>query len=335
MKIQKCENRQDWDNYLNKQKNAEFLQSWEWGEFQEKAGARVIRLQIEENGVVFWQGQGFEQKLFLGIRFIYLPRFQVSGFRFQVSELFEYLKKQGYMFARIEPVGAMGDISMFDIVKVNNRQPKNTLVFDITKSEEELKEQMHQKTRYNIGLAERKGVAVKAEKNIDAFWRLNEETKARDKFKSHNKEYYKKMLDMEICHQLTAYNGNVPVASNICINFGGVFTYLHGASGNESRNLMAPYLLQWECIKFAKKIGAREYDFGGTAPLCFEQEIKSLGIKTPTCFNNFCWDVTHKWTGITRFKAGFGGAPKNYPDAVEVVFKKGMYKLFNKFKKIL
>ncbi len=336
MKLQKCENRQEWNNWLNKQKSAEFLQSWEWGEFQKRAGAKPLRLQIEENGNIFWQGQGFEYKVFGLVKFVYFPKVSFAGLTAgHTVSLFSYLKNKKYIFARIEAVDELNDLKEYKTTKVNNRQPKNTFVLDIAKDEEQIKEGMHSKTRYNIGLAERKGIIIKQEKNIDAFWQLNVETKERDKFKSRDKDYYKKMLDIDFCYQLTAYKGDEPVASNICINFGGVFTYLHGASSNKYRNLMAPYLLQWECIRFAKKLGAQKYDFGGTAQVCLEEDVKSKDIKTPTCFNSFCWETVHKWTGITRFKVGFGGEPKDYPDAQEVVLNSSLYKLFNKVKKLI
>ncbi|OGH58587.1 MAG: hypothetical protein A2725_02695 [Candidatus Magasanikbacteria bacterium RIFCSPHIGHO2_01_FULL_33_34] len=327
-----CKDKNSWDNSFSR----EFLQSWQWGEFQKSVGLSPLRFQIKVGQNIFWQAQGFEYKIFGVIKFIYFPKISfVELSKEQKVSFFNFLSAQGYMFVRVEPIDNNIEVGGYDRVDVANRQPKNTFVLDITKTEEQLMNSMHAKTRYNIGLAERKGVTVRTQKNIDVFWNLNEETSARDKFKSHNKEYYRKMLELDICHQLTAYVDNIPVASNICINFNKVFTYLHGASSNQFRNLMAPYLLQWESIKFAKGLGAEEYDFGGTAPVYLETHIKDVEVKAPTCYNNFCWDVTHKWTGITRFKVGFYGIPKNYPPAIEVIFKKNIYKLFNKIKSIL
>ena len=93
-----------------------------------------------------------------------------------------------------------------------------------------------------------KAEKIKLTKINKQIWKLNEETSGRDKFKSHDLDYYDKMLEMESCYQLTAYLGEKAIASNILIFSGDTLTYLHGASGNEHRNLMAPYLLQWESI---------------------------------------------------------------------------------------
>lgn len=326
-----CKDKINWNNSFSK----EFLQAWQWGEFQEKVGVRSVRIQMKENNIFFWQAQGFEYKALGIMKFVYLPKISFANLNDkQKIGLFEFLSTHGYMFVRVEAVDKIGEIGDWKMMPINNRQPKNTFVLDTVKSEEEIKNQMHSKTRYNIGLAERAGVVVRAEKDIDVFWRLNEETRQRDRFKSHGKEYYKKMLAMDMNHQLTAYLGDAPIASNIYINFGGVFTYLHGASGNQHRNLMAPYLLQWEGIRLAKRLGARVYDFGGVSQLTRDNEQSPVNRKI-TCFNGFCWEAAHKWTGITRFKVGFGGEPKNYPDAVEVILKPGLYKLFNKLKKIV
>lgn len=325
-----CNDKKVWDEQFSD----EFLQSWQWGEFQKKVGNKAVRILIKDGSKVFSQFQGLEYGKFGLVKFLYIPKVDMSGFDDEVSKkLFDFLKSKGYMFVRIEPVNEIGRMDGFESIKIKNRQPKNTFVLDVTNDVDTLKSKMHSKTRYNIGLSERKGVRVESKKNIDVFWKLNEQTVNRDNFKSHGKEYYKKMLEMDICYQLTAYKDDTPLSSNICINFDGVFTYLHGASSNEFRNLMAPYLLQWECIKFAKGLGAREYDLGGTAPVYLENQKHN--IKTATCFNGFCWDVTHKWTGITRFKVGFGGTPKNYPDATEVILKKKMYNIFNKMKSVL
>jgi len=184
---------------------------------------------------------------------------------------------------------------------------------------------MHSKTRYNIRLAEKKGVEIREGKNIEWFWKLNEQTTKRDGFKSHGKVYYEKMLEMPISHQLTAFFDGRPIASHIYIAWNGRCTYLHGASSNEYRNVMAPYLLQWESIKFAKKFGNTEYDFWGVAA------PKEHG-KT---FHIYSWDEQDSLSNVTRYKAGFGGEVISYPDAFEVVLKPVLYRLFRFVKKLL
>jgi peptidoglycan pentaglycine glycine transferase (the first glycine) len=293
---------------------AEFLQSPQWAEFQQSTGKRVVNLGT--NGQEIY---GFVHKLGLGLSYLYLPRAQVlSG----------NLDKLDHIFVRVETTGKL-PITNYQFSEVENRQPTTTLVLDLEKSDKKLLSQMHSKTRYNIRLAEKKGVEIKQEKNIDVFWQLNQETTDRDEFKSHDKDYYKRMLEMDMCYQLTAYFEGSPIASNILIIYKDTCTYLHGASGDKYRNSMAPYLLQWEGIKLAKEKECKYYDFWGVAPM-----VDGVGGKT-TCFNDFCWVADHKWTGVTRFKTGFGGEIKKYPRAVDIVLQKNKYRLYKFIKKFL
>jgi len=92
--------------------------------------------------------------------------------------------------------------------------------------------------------------------------------------------------------------------------FGNTVTYLHGVSGNEDRNVMAPYLLHWQIIREVKKMGYDSYDFWGIAPPQAGED--------------------HPWAGITRFKKGFGGRAISYMGAFDLVFNPlwyGAYKI--------
>ncbi|MBI5071795.1 peptidoglycan bridge formation glycyltransferase FemA/FemB family protein [Candidatus Falkowbacteria bacterium] len=187
---------------------------------------------------------------------------------------------------------------------------------DLTKSEDELLAAMHEKTRYNIRLAEKKNLALKTG-TVDDFWKLMEETTKRDEFRAHPKKYYEKMFEKladgeknKMRGELKiVYQGIAPLAAAIIGYFGDTVTYLHGASSYEYRNLMAPYLLHWEIIKEAKKLGYKFYDF---------------------------WGIDEKkWPGVTRFKKGFGGFEINYPGTFDLPINKLWYKIYNLAKKIL
>ena len=148
-------------------------------------------------------------------------------------------------------------------------QPREILILDISKSEEELLAGMKQKTRYNIKLAEKRDVKVLAsreKKYIDEFCRLVKITAERDKITPHPENYYRKMFETippEILKLYIAeYEGKI-IAANLVLFFGKTATYMHGASDNEHRNVMAPYLLQWQTILDAKKSGCNRYDLGG------------------------------------------------------------------------
>lgn len=340
MEIIICDNKNEWQsqekNTSTGSAQAEFLQSWDWGEFQQSVGHRVLRLQLVEDGEVVGQVQGMVHNLGAGIKYLYIPRISL-GTNTKINDrviddifkaLIGFLKKDNYVFVRIEPLVNLSSAA-YHLPFVSNRQPAQTLILDISKPEMELLAGMHPKTRYNISLAQRKGVIIKKEKDIDTFWKINKETIKRDNFKSHYREYYKKMLGQDFCYQLIAYYQGQALASNILINHGNTVVYLHGSSSNEGRNLMAPYLLQWEGIKLAKKSGRKFYDFWGVAP-----GVREGGGKM-SCFHNYCWEADHKWTGVTRFKAGFGGEYREYPQAVDVILRPFYYKLYKFVRKIL
>lgn len=323
MEIRLCATKEGWESGPAAQ-TGEFLQSFEWGEFQRSVGHEPMRLQVLDDSKVVWQGQGFVHRLPLGLQYIYMPR--VSPIEEGVWILVhQWLVSKKFVFARIEPLEPIIN-SRFPITVTSNRQPKRTLVLDLTKSEEELLGGMHQKTRYNIRVAQKHGVEIKTEKNADIFWALNNETTARDKFKSHDKEYYKKMLDCPLTRQYTAWYNGVPIASHIHVVHDGVWTYLHGTSSNEFRNVMAPYLLHWYSIQQAKESGCRVYDFWGIAPAADDGALSSE-------YNGIVWQADHAWTGITRYKAGFGGEVREYSVAFEVTVLPFWYRIIKMVKR--
>ena len=220
----------------------------------------------------------------------------------QILELFgEYFKEKNCIFFRIEPTEKLTAKKTIDI------NPRATLILDLSKPEEELLAGMHQKTRYNINLAAKKNLEIKNNKDVKIFWKLMEQTGKRDEFKLHPQEHYQNILSADGSYQLTAYNQNGPVASVVLIGFGQTFTYLYGASNYEHRQLMAPYLLQWEAIKLGKKLGYKNYDFFGIAPN---------------------YDPRHQYAGVTRFKQGFGGQYVETPGTHDLILDKNKYKLY-------
>ena len=318
MEIRLCQDKDEWNQYLSASARPAFLQSWEWGEFQRAVGHEPVRLRVSEGGQVAGQLQGFRHKLGLGQAYFYVPmvgnREQGTG-----NDVLEYIKQQGYTFIRIEPQSELR-ITNYELRIIPNRQPQHTLILDLNRSARQLLSAMHSKTRYNIHLAERRGVVVREEKNAAVFWRLNQKTVQRDQFRSHPRAYYAKMLELETVYQLIAEYQGQPIATNILIHFGDTLTYLHGASGQTQREAMAPYLLQWRGMELARRLGCTKYDLWGVAP----QSQPSA----ENCFHNYCWDANHKWGGITRFKAGFGGEPVVYGQAVDVVLQPWKYRMY-------
>ena len=329
MTIQIAENREEWNGHLIKSDtDHQFLQSWEWGEFQREVGHEPVRLRVVEEGATVDQVQGFIHHFPLGMRYMYVPRFACSKDENLLS-LLDYFKKTGVMFVRLEPASGEVTQSLSHIFSTGHRQPAHTLLMDLREEETQLLGKMHAKTRYNIHLARRKGVEIREEKNHELFWMLYRQTTQRDEFRGHTKTYYKKMLESSITRQLIAYYQDQPIATMILIIFGNTATYLHGASGNTHRDVMAPYLLQWEAMKLAKSHECERYDFWGVSGPVEKDDARAA------TFHNYTWDGLHKFSSVTRFKSGFGGTLATYPPACEWTARPKLYALYRMVKKVL
>jgi lipid II:glycine glycyltransferase (peptidoglycan interpeptide bridge formation enzyme) len=186
----------------------EFLQSWFYGEFLKKIGRKVIRLENSKGE----QLQALISNFRFG-KFAYIPRGEIKDF----SEFLVYFKKQNFAFVRLENVLELKNQQKEKTFIIKNRQPKNTWLLNIEKEEDEILTEMHSKTRYNINLAERKGVKIVEEKNLESFWKLNEITVERNSYNSHPKEYVAELLKLENVYQLNAYFENSILLQQFCL----------------------------------------------------------------------------------------------------------------------
>lgn len=176
------------------------------------------------------------------------------------------------------------------------------------KTNEELMAAFHQKWRYNIRLAYRKGVEIKicGKEMVPAFAELMLVTGVRDGFVTRNADYFANMLDNlgEHARLYMAFYEGQPIAGTLAIWYGDKVWYLYGASSNEHRNLMPNYALQWEMIQWATEKGCRIYDFRGVPGLVPED---------------------HPLYGLVRFKQGFGGEYTEFVSEMDLVLKPFIY----------
>lgn len=255
MSLRYLKTKEEWNEVFTPHEQSEFLQSWEWGEFQQALGRTVFRIAVADTAVL-----AIVMPLPLGKQYLLVSRTAAP-----MSDLVEQLqllaRSIGALFIRIEPISEIPERGK----RVGDMQPSKTMLMDLSLSEEELLKGMHQKTRYNVRLAERKGVMCKigTEKDIDAFYELSKDTFERKGKSLFSKKYFKTLIIQpfsKLC--IAEYNGK-PLVINLITEYGDTLTYKDGGSSSEYKNLMAPYALQWFQIKYAKEQGYRWYDFGG------------------------------------------------------------------------
>ncbi len=310
MEIKIIQNKKEWNTWLSARAEPNnFLQSWDWGDVLITEGKRVERLAVVEDEQVLAQAQIVYTRILFGWQYAFCPKGIIGdGGEKAYITLSNYLKNKNCIFLSIEPESLRSKY----FKKTIDINPAATLVLDLTKTEEELLGGMHSKTRYNVHLAEKKNLKISKDKNLEVFLELMNKTGSRDKFSLHHREHYAKVLQSPIIYQLTAYENTKPVACAVFAQFGNTFTYLYGASDYEYRNLMAPYLLQWEGINMGKDLGCKYYDFFGVAPL-----------------TDGNYDSKHQYAGVTRFKLGFGGASHQVPGTFDFIISKNKYKVYS------
>ncbi|MGP1454920.1 MAG: lipid II:glycine glycyltransferase FemX [Treponema sp.] len=200
-------------------------------------------------------------------------------------------------------------------------QPPDTVQLDLQQPLDAVFDDFKPKWRYNIRLAEKKGVTIQVftgqqagKVGVPLFYRLYQQTAARDGIAIHSQDYYRSLCDLAADHThntdhitlsvYAAFHQEEALAAIIVLFSPGEAVYLYGASSNQKRNLMPAYLLQWKAISDAHNAGCRCYDFYGIPPSD---------------------DPNHPMHGLYRFKTGFGGSIVHRVGSLDVPLKPLLY----------
>ncbi|MDR1869991.1 MAG: peptidoglycan bridge formation glycyltransferase FemA/FemB family protein [Treponema sp.] len=329
-----------------------FLQSAMWGEFKSRFGwdARAFLIDL---------GDGHEKtplltlsrRLAPGFSFTYVPWGPVLPEDFsaedrapalvQVAAKLKPLLAHNAVFIRFDPPWYNVDSEDFAAVSESESamlqnagflraaadiQPPDTVLVNLAPSCEEILSLMKPKWRYNVSLAQKKGVQVNTSgaqiasnpQELENFYTLLKETAQRDGIAIHSFDYYKTLF--QICAEqgkngkgqtlrlYTAVHEGDTLAAIVVLFRRDFATYLYGASSGIKRNLMAPYALQWRAMQDAKEAGCQFYDLFGIPP-----------NENPN----------HPMAGLYRFKTGFGGQIIHRSGSWDYPYKKAVYALFN------
>ena len=325
------ETEQEYTEFLESHERCNFQQSLEWGKVKTNWIKEVV-LAEDENHKIIGSICVWIRKMPIFGNMMYSSRGPVCDIHDKkvLEQLTDGIKELGKKYnafvLRIEPDIKKDDQEFRKIVEEigykikddakdfkDEIQPRFVFRLDIKgKTEDEVLAGCHQKTRYNIRLAKRKGVVVKegTREDLKDFHKIMIETGSRDGFIIRSLDYFEKMYD-ELAPKhmklLMAYYEDKPISGIIPIMYGNKTWYLYGASSNQHRNLMPNYLLQWEMIRQAIQNKCDIYDFRGVSGVV---------------------DETHPQYGLYRFKKGFGATFTEFIGEIYIPFKPLTYKLY-------
>ncbi len=299
------------------------LQSEAWGQFRSKMGIDVVR--IRPLGPELVEGQlTFHKIPCMPFTIGYFPKGPLPT-QSMIEELTKIGKQKRAIFIQLEPnILSSAKLPNYQATKLlPSHHPlftKYTFVLDLTKSEEELLQTMHPKTRYNLKVAQKHGVVVNEDNSPEAFGeylKLSTETKTRQGFYAHNETYHRSMWQtlrqssrqaLPIAHLFTAVYQGKTLAAWIIFVWDKTIYYPYGSSSRENREVMAPTLLLWEIAKWGKQRGYQSFDLWG-----------ALGPKP---------DEHDPWYGFHRFKQGFNPNLVEFAGSYDLILNPLLYRIY-------
>ncbi len=301
------------------------LQSWAWGEFRQKMGIAVYRFgQYEKNQLTAVYQLSLHRIPLTPFSVGYLPKSQIPTKAFLVF-LKKFFQDKKVLFVKIEPNVKKSEAKLPNYpgfqIATKPLFTKYTFQIDLTKTEEQLFVQLKPKTRYNIRLAQKKGVKVVKDNSDSAFetyLTLQQETTKRQKFYAHNEKYHRLLWQTlkpaGLAHLLKAVYQNQTIVAWLLFLFNGVLYYPYGGSNYLYRNLMPSNLMLWEAIRWGKKQQAKIFDLWG-----------ALGPQP---------NPNDPWYGFHRFKEGYGGELVEFVGSYDLILNPLGYSLYNLADKI-
>lgn len=306
------------------------MQSWEWGAVRESMALEVVRVGVFANETLQDVYQMTLHPIPKSNKLIgYVPRSNFPN-KEVLDFFYTYAKERGIAHIKFEPNELKRDVSEGRLAAHAKlkRSPFELFtpwqfLLDLSPSEEDLLKNMKSKTRYNIRLADRKGVEVKevtGQEGFEQFADLYVGTTKRQSYGGRSKAYLQKVWDQlggKMAHVLVASYEGEPLAAYMLFLFNDVLYYPYGGSSDKHRKLMPANLLMWEAIKFGKKHNAKLFDMWG-----------ALGPG---------YDTKHPRAGFTRFKEGYGGEHVEFAGSYDLVvspFWYWVYKIGMKVRKI-
>jgi len=322
------------DEFIGSHPKGHFLQSFGWGEVKASTGWQPLRLVLEEHGDIVAAVSLLKRRLpYIKKSIIYAPRGPVVDFynKELFTELLKAINRVAWehraIFLKIDPDIPESDARVKQLLKdagfrlatrrmgFEGVQPRHVFRLDITPTPEELLANMHGKTRYNIRLAQKKGVEIKSDCTLDdlpVFYEILKETTIRDRFLVRSYSYFetiwREMVKRGYARLFMAYYRGQAIAGTLAFIMGDKAWYLYGASSNSHRNVMPNYLLQWTMINWAKEQGCTLYDFRGVPG--------DLNPENPLY-------------GLYRFKKGFNGAFIEFLGEYDLVYSPFYYWLWH------
>src|SRR3989338_4641321 len=300
------------------------IQSWQWGDFRKKMGLELVRLgHFEGNKLLLAYQLTFHPVPFFKYTVGYLPKGPMPD-----AKMIEALKTLGEQkkaaFIKIEP-NVINDKSQVinDKLKQLGLFPSKKSLFtkynfliDLTRSEDQLLAAMHPKTRYNIGIAQKKGVEVyesTSEVDFEIYSKLYFETTKRQKYFGHTPAYHKLVWEIlmpaKMARLLIARYQEKSLVAWMLLNFGETLYYPYGGSSKEHKEVMASNLIAWEAIRLGKENGFKIFDmWGALAPDAKESD---------------------PWYGFHRFKAGYGPIHVEYVGTYDLILRPSLYNTLN------
>jgi len=309
------ESKELWESFLAARPEANFLQSWNWGEFHQKLGKKVFRVGLFENenqvGAALTVKEVAKRGKYLTVAGgPVLPWENHQAVSVMFTALKTLANQEGCQFIRFRPQ-EIDTPSLRTMVKNlgGMESPMHltadlTLQLDLKKTEDELLAEMRKNTRYEVRRAEK--VEIRVEHSTDpaqikAFYDQQLYLAKKHHFVPFSYDFlYQQFVTFAQDHQVTmfhAYLEQQVLASAFIIFYHGEAVYHYGISTPENDRLPGSYACQWAAIRWAKAQGGAKYNFWGVAP--HDQP-------------------THRFAGVSLFKRGFGGTEVQYLPAQDI-----------------
>lgn len=309
----------EWQSFLDKHPESNFLQSHFWAETNRLIGHKVIveliadkiwclmviknakrgrYLEIPGGPLLDWQDTALVKKVFAEVKQIARDNHCVFiRFRPQLLDTEQNRTTITHLGAKLSPM---------------HLHAQNTVILDLTKSEDDLLAGMRRQTRYEVRRAAKLGITVEKSHSAEAleeFHSAQSTTAERQHFIPPTKE--------ALIAELAAFGNNAtfytakdsdnhPIAYGFILRDNHEAAYFEAASTELNHKLPGAYALLWEVIKDAKSAGCSRLNLWGIAP---------------------SGAANHRYAGVTTFKTGFGGEVTDYIPAHDIVINPLKYSL--------